>query len=182
MSTTLELHSTNSYSLDTQFGIIQLKAVNYFRRRPKYASGFLEQYFAQNHYLQHTDFIVQKVSKNGSVSVVYFFTFDGIQKTTGNYMQRRIQKLVKHLRWKFYENSDFRKKFHLRCLKGLWIRLWLQFFIFISISAEWETKITPYSISFYKDFFSLKWNSLFVLGIRKGKAWDNPSMQHDVND
>ena len=55
-------------------------------------------------------------------------------------MQRRIQNQAEHLRSRFCENSQqfsavnyFRKKLHLRCSTGFWIRLWNE----LKKSFEW---------------------------------------------
>ena len=55
-------------------------------------------------------------------------TFQNLFLLENQWQQRRIQNLLKHLRWTVLQAVNyFRKTFHLRCLGGFWIRLWADF-------------------------------------------------------
>ena len=54
-------------------------------------------------------------------------------------LQNRIKKPLKHLRWSFFQKwfIYLRKKLHLGCLIGMWLRLPIVLFYYINVDIEY---------------------------------------------
>ena len=76
-----------------------------------------------------------------------------------------FQNPIKHLRWKFCENSNFCKTLHLRCLTGFWIQL--EYVIGFDVCPQWHFLFRIYFLQQL-----LRWMYLsFFFFFKKGNFW-----------